>query len=164
MISFKFGYEAHKAKIFPLSLWYQRNYGEKAEEVIPLPNVYNDIQSKEKVGCPSENDTILIIGFGQSNSANQQGHRHESKKKNILNFYNGNCYLAKDPMLGATGNRGSIWIPLANSLAKKTGKKIVLATFGIGNSSVTHWSNDEDLGRVYQQNISYGYKGSQIKV
>ena len=154
LISFKLGYEASKAKIFPLSQWYQRNYGEKEVEVIPLPDVYINTSNNEKVECPNENDAILIVGFGQSNSANHQGQRYESNDNNVLNLYNGNCYLAKDPMLGATENSGSIWIPLASKLAKKTGKKIVLATFGVGGTSVTRWSNDKDLGFFYHQNIS----------
>jgi hypothetical protein len=154
LISFKLGYEANKAKIFPLPQWYQRNYGENKVEVIPLLVVNNNTSSNEKVECPSESEVILIVGFGQSNSANHQGQRYESNNNNIINLYNENCFLAKDPMLGSTGTSGSIWIPLANKLAKKTGKKIVLATFGVEATSVTRWSNDKDLGYFYHQNIS----------
>jgi hypothetical protein len=58
-----------------------------------------------------------------------------------------------DPMLGASGHAGSIWIPLANKLANISGKKIILSTFGIGGTSIKRWADHEDLGYFYDQNI-----------
>ena len=51
--------------------------------------------------CPR--NATVIVGFGQSNSANYaRGLRNPDNPK-LLNFYRGRCYLARDPLLGATG-------------------------------------------------------------
>lgn len=149
LLAFQLGYMASREKFFPLNQWYKKKF----EEIkVESPSVFSNTSNREMVKCPDQNDMILIVGFGQSNSANHQGQRYQSNDNSVLNFYNGACYLAKDPMLGATGGAGSIWIPLGNMLAKKTGKKIVFATFGVSGASITSWV-DKDLRGFYAKNI-----------
>lgn len=152
--SLKLGYEAGKANFFPISKWYEANYGEKKNELTHLPDVFRDTSNKVKTECPNINDSIIVVAFGQSNSANHAGQRFESKNNSVVNFYNGSCYVAKDPMLGATGNAGSIWIPFGQKLTQKSGKKVVLVTFGVGGTSINRWTDSKDLGGFMDLNLS----------
>ena len=154
LLAFWAGYEAHNNKVFPLGRFIERNFFEK-EVVTKLQkkvHAYADVSNKSEVSCPVEDDAYVIIGFGQSNSANHAGHRFETNK-DIVNFYNGKCYVASDPLLGATGSSGSVWIPLSEELNIKD-KTIVLSTFGVSGTKVSDWLNDDYLMPFYKENIS----------
>ena len=112
--------------------------------------IYSNNSNRIEVKCPSEETAIIIVGFGQSNSANAQGQRYKASSNQIINFHNGKCYKAVDPMLGATGKRGSIWIPVAEKIT--TDKPIVLVTFGVGGSSISEWLDENTLSNFYQSN------------
>jgi hypothetical protein len=153
LLAFWAGYEAHNNKVFPLGIFIERNFFEK-EVVTKLQkkvHAYVDVSKKSEVSCPAEDNAYVIIGFGQSNSANYAGYRFESNK-DIVNFYNGKCYVAIDPLLGATGRSGSVWIPLSEELNIKD-KTIVLSTFGVGGTKVSDWLNDDYLMPFYKENI-----------
>ena len=158
---FYLGYDAYRYglendnKIFPITKFIERNlfdYDLKS----PKPNqkrfhVYSNISKKEEISCPKPKDSYVIVGFGQSNSANSAGHRFHTDKR-IVNFFNGKCYAANDPMLGASGIGGSVWIPLTEELNIE-GKLIVLATLGIGGTKVSEWLDGEYLLPFYRENI-----------
>lgn len=112
--------------------------------------LHSDLSGRFEIPCPAEEDAIILVGFGQSNSANAQGQRYESNTNKIINFYNGRCYPAVDPMLGSTGNRGSIWIPVAKKL--QTDKSIVIMAFGVGGTSISEWLDQNKLSLFYQAN------------
>jgi hypothetical protein len=82
--------------------------------------------------CPRGARTLLILG--QSNAANYGEGRRRSAK--AVNFYNGRCYRARDPLLGGSGDRGSAWTRLADRLDGPT----VLAPIAIGGSRIKEWS------------------------
>ncbi len=165
LLAFWCGYEAHKKKIFPLKRFIEKKISPSSKnsdatisnESISIPpmqkiNFFNKLEDKNKITCPKKEDAFVIIGFGQSNSANHAGHRFKAKNKKILNFFEGNCYEAQDPLLGATGHQGSLWIPLAEKI--KTEKKtIVLATFGVGGTFVKQWLEDDTLINFYDYNL-----------
>jgi len=153
LLAFWAGYEAHNNKLFPLGRFIERNFfeNEVATKLQKNVNAYVDVSQKSEVKCPAEKDAYVVIGFGQSNSANHAGHRFESNI-DIVNFYNGKCYVAADPLLGATGRSGSVWIPLAEALNVKD-KTIVLSAFGVGGSKVSDWLSEDYLLPFYKENI-----------
>lgn len=154
LLAFWGGYEAHDNKLFPLGRFFERTFLEKSTTTMMQQkiNVFGNVSERSEVDCPKKDNAYVIIGFGQSNSANSAGHRFKTNK-NILNFFNGKCYIANDPMLGATGTRGSIWIPLSEEL-KIEDRVIVLATFGIGGSKVSDWLDKTRLYPFYTENIA----------
>jgi hypothetical protein len=136
---------AEKGDIFPLNKFISRIIDnpqkdkKNTEKIVNLTfSTYNKLENKTEVNCPSLKDSIVIIAFGQSNSANSASHRYSESSNNILNFYKGKCFIAKDPLLGTTGNRGNIWIPVSTKINKGQ-KKVVLITFGIGGTKVEDW-------------------------
>jgi hypothetical protein len=162
VLAFWGGYEAHNSKIFPIKRFIETKLGidstTQAQDSNKLPpitkiNYYSNISDRLIVKCPKTENALVIIGFGQSNSANHTGHRFNSEDNSIINFFDGKCYQAKDPMIGATGSQGSIWIPLAKKIKKKNGKKIVIASFGVGGTSIQQWLEDQELTDFYNFNL-----------
>lgn len=84
--------------------------------------------------------TMVLFVFGQSNSANYGGEKFVAASDHIYNFWDGAFYRAEDPLLGASGFSGSVWVDLANKLIeKKMADAVILIPSGIGGSSVQHW-------------------------
>lgn len=113
---------------------------------------FSDTQFKQEVSCrPFTNSTdrqAVIFAFGQSNSANWGEAPYMPLNKNIVNFnpYNGKCYKAEDPLLGADGNKGSVWLPMADQLIQDgLYDRVLIASFGIGGTEIARWAPDGDL-------------------
>ena len=103
-----------------------------------LADMQHDRSGREEVACPAPADAFVLALFGQSNSANYVGHRFAAQEgERILNRFEGRCYRARDPLLGATGDRGSIAIPLAREL--DIGKAVVIESFGVSGTEVADW-------------------------
>jgi len=157
LFMFWLGYEAKDNRIFPLTHFYKRHFVDQAEPIKTTAqrvyNVYTDINSKTRVACPEPAKTEVIVAIGQSNAANNGGHRFQNKDNQILNFFNGQCFVASDPMLGATDNRGSMWIPFSKSY--KTDKTILLVSFAAGATQVSQWNDPQDLAKHFDDNMSH---------
>ena len=84
--------------------------------------------------------TILIIG--QSNAANYTEKKCKSKE-DVFVFYKGLISKAKDPILGATGKRGSCWIPVAEQIMKYSKvESILISNIAEGSSLASDWTNE----------------------
>ena len=159
IVIFLLGYQAHKAEIFPLNEFYSKHTKKKLQKIdtwqykgsprAALDNNYTF--NKTKVACPSAEESIVIVAFGQSNSSNNASQKFMSNSDNILNFYRGSCYIAEDPLLGASGKMGNIWIPTGLKINKGQ-KKLILITFGIGGTSIENWLTD--LKYFYLTNLN----------
>lgn len=113
---------------------------------IDLSQIASNVEGREEVDCPDPQDSFHLVLFGQSNIANSVGHRFAVPEgKRVLNRFKGKCYVARDPMLGATGGAGSIAIPLAAAI--ETDKAVVVSTFGVSNSRAEDWVEG---GRVHE--------------
>jgi hypothetical protein len=153
LLSFWVGYEAANNDVFPIGQFVDRNFVSEDKSLTSLQkklDLFSDTDKKNEVKCPDVNDAYVIIGFGQSNSANHGGHRFVATKKKIYNFFNGRCYVASDPLLGATGRGGSVWIPLAEQLPSN---RIVYATFGVGGTKLSQWLSDDSFIALFRQNV-----------
>jgi hypothetical protein len=157
LFMFWLGYEAKDNRVFPLTHFYKRHFVDQAEPIKTTAqrvyNVFTDINSKTRVDCPAPNTTEVIVAIGQSNAANTGGHRFQNEDHQILNFFNGQCYVATDPMLGATENRGSMWIPFSKGY--ETDKTILLVTFAVGATQVGQWNDPQDLAKHFDDNMAH---------
>lgn len=100
--------------------------------------------SAKTKACPK--NPIVILTLGQSNAANYVTARFHGKG---TVFYRGQCYEASDPLLGATGDRGSIWSRLSDRLPNN----IVFVNVAVASSSMEAWSpggilNDRVLAAI----------------
>lgn len=84
--------------------------------------------------------TMVAFAFGQSNSANTGGERYAASSANVINFSGGKFYRAADPLLGASGTGGSVWVNLANKLiAGGVADRVIINSAGIGGTSISEW-------------------------
>ena len=106
--------------------------------------------NKTEVSCPKQTErTMVLLISGQSNSANHGGQRYASQYGDkIINYFDGKCYIAKSPLLGATGLEGDSWTFLGNLLIQQgVADEVILAPTGIAGSGISQW----EVGSPYQQ-------------
>lgn len=109
---------------------------------------WND--AARRVACPVAPRPISLLILGQSNAANYVVDRSAAPQSAAV-LYEGQCYSAVDPLLGATGDRGSIWSRLAGPLANATGRPILLVPIAVGSSSIESWTR----GGVFHARIGH---------
>jgi hypothetical protein len=108
---------------------------------------YTLLTGKKEIACPTQTDrTVVALVFGQSNSANMYGQRTLQSSREIINFFDDKCYIASDPLLGASGRAGSVWT-LTGTKLLGTGKydRIIFVPSGIGASQISRWAPGGDL-------------------
>jgi hypothetical protein len=91
--------------------------------------------------------TMVALAFGQSNAANY-GETPFPAVPGVYNFFEGKLYEAGDPMLGASGIKGSIWTRLGKKIVDRAFfKNIVFITIAEGNSEIERWAAKGDLNK-----------------
>lgn len=143
-ICFSLGFAFHKWKLFP--------YPELRDFYLAFPDkvkwrtdFYEDTTGRKRVDCPQDKP-LVFLAMGQAGSANyisSYGHRDEGRR--AYQFFDGQCYLIEDPMLGATGIKGSLWSDLAQDISASTGRDVVFITAGVGGSSLADWIRDDSV-------------------
>jgi hypothetical protein len=112
---------------------------------------------KPAVACPKQTDhTAVLLVLGQSNAANYGGQRFASKHGDkIVNFFDGQCYVAASPLLGSGGSKGEYWTELGNHLIE-SGQfdTVVIAPVAYNGSVVERWTRRGDLNAVLVYTLS----------
>ncbi len=109
---------------------------------------YSNLDGKTKVDCPTQSTSLaVILVLGQSNAANHSEKKYATQfPGRVLNFYQGKCYSAESPLLGASGLEGEYLTPMGDSLVETgTFQKIIIVNASIGGSKVGDWV---DSGRL----------------
>jgi hypothetical protein len=86
--------------------------------------------------------TAIILIFGQSNGANSgaAGYRPRHRALNF-NLFDGNCYVAIDPLLGATENGGNFASRFADMIIERSlFDTVVLTPISVGGSRIEEWT------------------------
>ncbi|MGI4021105.1 MAG: sialate O-acetylesterase [Janthinobacterium lividum] len=110
------------------------------------------IPEKDKI-IKSEK-TMIILAFGQSNSADY-GKGIYNCKNEVYNYYKGDLYRAKEPLLGADGSGSSVWTRVADMVIDSgLYKKVIIIPCGIGQTSVQCWS-DGDCRKTLEETLDY---------
>ena len=89
-------------------------------------------------------DTAVILGVGQSNIANE-GDESELYEPTSgvynFNFFDARCYVAKDPLLGASRNRSNVLTRLGDLLvARRHYQRVLLVPIAHGGTYARDWS------------------------
>lgn len=85
---------------------------------------------------------MVAVTFGQSHSANY-GETRMTPTGKVYQMYQGKCYKAKDPLLGASGDYGSVWTRLGQYLVDGgVYDSVIFIPIGSGGSSVAQWKQD----------------------
>ena len=156
---FIYGIGVGRYEWFPFSIINKTKDLFKYQSIVKFDNFGRLIYSSnhKEISCPIQNEKLgVIVAFGQSNSANYAEHLYKPNElKNIINYFDGKCYLARSPLLGADGAKGE-WISLtANNLVEKgVYNKVIILSSGIGATSIKRWAKGNDLNKMFIEVIS----------
>lgn len=82
---------------------------------------------------------ILLVA-GQSNAANFGGIPYTPRKP-VYQLFGNSCFQAKDPLVGAGGDRGSVWTRLADKLVQGGNfEEVIIVPVAIEGSKVIQWA------------------------
>lgn len=82
---------------------------------------------------------MVALVFGQSNAANG-GETAAGPHPGVYAFHRGRLTEARDPLPGADGDRGSVWMRLAALLRAEDGyDAVVLVPFAFSTSAIADW-------------------------
>jgi Carbohydrate esterase, sialic acid-specific acetylesterase len=100
---------------------------------------------EEHVTQLQDKRVMVAIVFGQSNSANY-GESRKRAKEGVYNFYKGKLYRAEDPLVGATGNQGSVWTRLGDKIVEeKLYDAVIFISIGVASTPIARWTAGGDL-------------------
>jgi lysophospholipase L1-like esterase len=122
-----------------------RDIRRTARETLGLPKFWYDVKNvAPSIGvgtaCPEPASTITIVTGGQSNAGNAlEGLTATTAEDQVFAFDAGKCFIAADPMAGASGRRGSLWPDLGRRLHAATGRPVLFINGGIGGFQVADW-------------------------
>ncbi len=108
-----------------------------------------DVTDRQPVSFPDATGgrTMVALVFGQSNAANS-GETAAGEHAGVLELYRGRMYVARDPLLGADGNGGSVWLRLGTRLVKSgVYDRVTLVPFAVGGSRIREWAPGGSLHR-----------------
>ena len=89
--------------------------------------------------------SMVLFTFGQSNSANH-GQGLYQPAKTVYNYYDGKLYRAADPLIGATGEGGSVWTRLGDKLIEAgMTEKVTIVPIGVGGVRIGAWAKGGEL-------------------
>jgi len=115
----------------------------------------------DKATIVNSKNTMICLTFGQSNAANYADGSF-SERPNIYNYYKGNLYPAKEPLLGPDGAGISVWTRVA-SLLIDSGiyDQVVIIPIAVGMTSINRWTEgdcrkklDQTLESLRKDNIN----------
>lgn len=86
--------------------------------------------------------TAVLVTFGQSLSSNTAEVRMTARRDVVnLDPFDMTCYKAVDPLLGASNEGGSHWIPMAEKLIEqKLFDRVVIVPIGVGGTYINSWA------------------------
>jgi hypothetical protein len=155
VIAYLFGAFSYSRSLWPIELLRQiKDGGEAYATSMFNLNHFDSLGRltfdpyKKQVKCPVQaEDTGVLLIIGQSNAANYGEKKFTTQyPRNVVNYFNGRCYVASSPLLGAGGQRGEFYTPLADRLISKgTYRNIVIIAAGVGGSSIARWQRGGDL-------------------
>lgn len=167
VLAYGYGVASYAYRLFPVD-----QLGEIKRWVAPdsgRPSdlqVFADVSDRQEVSCWSiDHDAAVILAMGQSNAANYGETRYRPVQPVFnFNWADDKCYRAEDPLLGSTGNRGSVWTRLGDALVE-TGrfKQVLIVPIGVGGSSVRDWAGpDGPAARAVRASHTLGQFGLHV--
>jgi Carbohydrate esterase, sialic acid-specific acetylesterase len=105
-------------------------------------------QSPLTIDGPRDRTAVIII-LGQSNAANHGAGCYVAKHRvDNFNLYDGRCYHAADPLLGASGEEGNFATRLGDKLVEAgLFDRVILAPIAMGGTTVEQWADEGMFNR-----------------
>ena len=110
-------------------------------QLVAMPG---DSDSERQVSISNlqqDGKTMIALTFGQSNAANNGQNPYTPHNTGVYNYYAGKLYKAKDPLLGATRDKGSVWSRLGDMLIDSgLYTKVIFIPIAVGGSEIACWT------------------------
>lgn len=142
LLAYTYGAVSHENRLFPtpqLEAALRRNYWRLREE-----RGFKDTKGRLEVDCKQFTlpGTAILLTLGQSNAANECELAFQPGAGVYnFNFFDSKCYVARDPLLGATGTGGSVWSRLGDKLVRSGAyERVLIAPIAVGGSRVQAWA------------------------
>lgn len=142
LVAYAYGAFSHENRLFPtpeLEAALRRNYWRLREE-----RGFKETTGRREVACSQITDprTAIFLTLGQSNAANESELAFQPGEGVYnFNFFDSKCYVAQDPLLGATGTAGSVWSRLGDKLVRNGAyDRVLIAPIAVGGSRVQAWA------------------------
>ncbi|HUH76047.1 MAG TPA: sialate O-acetylesterase [Devosia sp.] len=126
-------------------------------------------EQRPAVSCPPQTSrTAVLLVLGQSNAANYAGQRYRSNfGEKIVNFFDGQCFVAASPLLGSTGTKGEYWTELGNKLVRSGRfENVVIVPVAYSGTAVALWAEGGHLNQVIVATVdaltSAGFRPTQV--
>jgi Carbohydrate esterase, sialic acid-specific acetylesterase len=135
-------------RFFAVHAHYHQIYLQWAMRLDPSGVTFTTIDRKTEVPHHifqgSQSDTAVILAIGASNIANEGdpgGLFAPVRGVYNFNFLNGRCYVAKDPLLGATMDRSNVLTRVGDRLvASGLYDRVLLVPIACGGTFISEWA------------------------
>ncbi|HZP98320.1 MAG TPA: sialate O-acetylesterase [Reyranella sp.] len=123
---------------------------------------------KVETACPVQDArTALILAIGQSNAGNHGASREVTNHpEKVLNVFDGKCYVAASPLLGATGEGGEFLTPLADRLIEDgLYDRVLIVAAAVGGTPIVRWQKGGDLNEhalAVLKALPTGYRVTEV--
>ena len=123
---------------------------------------------KTETPCPPPTArTAIILAIGQSNIANHAAVRVATRHpKTVLNYFDGKCYVAGSPLLGASSDGGEFLTLLADRLIDDdVYRSVIIVPAGIGGTPIALWQRNGPLNDMLIRTLKGlppGYRVTQV--
>lgn len=104
-----------------------------------------------QVACPQAARAIFIAG--QSNAANHSQNTLETTSPYVLQYFEGNCYIAQSPILGGTGTLNNPFQAVMVDYQQRVGGYVVYSVFAVGGQPITKFS----ANGIYNEALQAAY-------
>lgn len=146
-------------------------YVRKAAEPQQQPPDINSFfmtDASRKIEKPCPQDALTFFVIGQSHAANSMKPPVPSDgNPELLNYFNGKCYLLADPILGPTDRLGSLWPAFAQKLHPHVNKPVVIMSYAFNGTSAAQWLPGETeyglLARAMKEAKLYTAQGGTVE-
>jgi len=147
--SYGYGVLSHAYRIFPIAEISAIRQAFMPERGRPTPSedrfLFTATDGRKEVECRTiRPDAAVILAMGQSNAANHGTALYRPRQPVFnYNWLDGKCYRAEDPLLGATGDGGSVWTRLGDMLVERgLFRQVLLVSVAVGGTSMRNWAGE----------------------
>ena len=86
---------------------------------------------------------MVVVVFGQSNAANH-GETPQRAANGVYSYYRGRCFVALDPLPGASGDGGSVWTRLGDMIvARGMTEAVLFVPLAVTSTRIDQWTTGE---------------------
>ncbi len=115
------------------------------------------VSQRMRVECPKPGPgTLVLVGLGQSNAGNwgELTTGDNKREDDVIEYWQGNCYVAVSPMLGATGEGASLWPQFGQAMIQAgLAKQVLFSVFAVDGAAIGRFVPQGDLWPLWRTQL-----------